>query len=298
MTRASSSPRTSTLVPRPWTAVIITASPEVVESLSGFLLDHGAPGLETLEGKGEIFLVAHFRDEPPLAALEGFFDTLAEIFPRAARPLVRVERISEDTWKDGWKDHFPPIEVGTRLFVHPPWVSEIPAGRSGIVIDPGMAFGTGHHESTHGCLVLLERFMNASGARVLDVGTGSGILAIAAAKLGAAEAWATDVDPEARRIATENAIVNEVAGAVRVVDSLDECSGPFDLILVNILARPLIDLAPRLARLLRPGGIVIGAGITADEEHAVAGAWQAAGLVPHAEHRLGEWVSIAYRRGA
>jgi ribosomal protein L11 methyltransferase len=279
-----------------WTAVILTAAPELAESLSGFLLDHGAPGLETLEGNGEVFLVAHFESEPPLAALERFFDTLAEIFPEAPRPLVRRQRVSDDAWADTWKEHFPPIEVGTRLFVHPPWVSEIPDGRIGIVIDPGMAFGTGHHESTHGCLVLLERFMkSAPGGRVLDVGTGSGILAIAAAKLGAREVLATDVDPDACRIAAENARVNGAGGAVRVLATLDECAGPFDVILVNILARPLIELAPRLAALLAPGGVVIGSGITADEEPGVAEAWKAAGLEPHAQHRSGEWVTIAYR---
>jgi ribosomal protein L11 methyltransferase len=282
-----------------WTAVILTAAPELAESLSGFLLDHGAPGLETLEGDGEVFLVAHFESEPPLAALERFFDTLADIFPEAARPLVRTQRVSDDAWADTWKDHFPPIEVGTRLFVHPPWVSEIPDGRIGIVIDPGMAFGTGHHESTHGCLVLLERFMkSAPGGRVLDVGTGSGILAITAAKLGAREVLATDVDPDACRIAAENARVNGVGGEVRVLATLDECAGPFDVILVNILARPLIELAPRLAALLAPGGVVIGSGITADEEPGVATAWKTAGLAPHAEHRSGEWVTVAYRHRA
>jgi ribosomal protein L11 methyltransferase len=280
-----------------WTAVIVTAAPELAESLSGFLFDHGAPGLETLEGDGQVFLVAHFDDEPPLAALEQFFDTLAGIFPELARPLVRIQRVSDDAWAESWKDHFPPIEVGTRLFVHPPWIDAIPAGRIGIVIDPGMAFGTGHHESTHGCLVLLQRHMaSRPDARVLDLGTGSGILAIAAAKLGAREVWATDIDPDACRIAAENARVNDVASRVRVGGTVDECAGPFDIVVVNILARPLIELAPRIAALLTPAGIAIGSGITADEAASVVEAWRVANLVAHDEYRLGEWVTIAYRR--
>jgi ribosomal protein L11 methyltransferase len=133
---------------------------------------------------------------------------------------------------------------------------------------------------------------------VLDIGTGSGILAIAAAKLGAGEVWATDTDPEACRIAEENTRINEVAGRVRVRGRLDECPGPFDIVLVNILARPLIELAPRIAALLAPGGLAVGSGITSDEEPAVSEAWKAAGLEPQAGHRSGEWVTVAFRARA
>jgi ribosomal protein L11 methyltransferase len=279
-----------------WTAVIVTVAPELAESVSGFLLDAGAPGLETLEGDGEQYLVAHFAIPPSQADLGKFFETLGEIFPGAPRPVVRIQQISDDTWTETWKEHFPPIEVGARLFVHPPWVTDVPNDRVGIVIDPGMAFGTGHHQSTHGCLLMLEEAAAARpNARVLDIGTGSGILAIAAAKLGAREVWATDNDPDACPIAEDNTRVNEVAEHVHVTGELDECIGPFDVVVVNILARPLIDLAPRIAAFLAPDGVAIGSGITADEEPAVAEAWKAAGMEPLSNHRDGEWVTIAFR---
>ena len=148
-----------------WTAVTITTAAELAESLASFLVDLGAPGLQTEEVGEHVRIIAHFASAAPLAELDAFLAALGELFPAAPRPQIAVETVADDGWAENWKAHFPPLAIGERLFVHPPWVDGIPADRIGIVLDPGMAFGTGHHASTRGCLVLLERALRAGSAR-------------------------------------------------------------------------------------------------------------------------------------
>ncbi len=282
-----------------WTAVTVITAPELAESLESFLLDRGAPGLQTEEAGERVRLIAHFAAAAPLAELDAFLAALGELFPAAPRPQIAVDTVADDGWADNWKAHFPPLAIGERLFVHPPWVDRIPAGRIGIVLDPGMAFGTGHHASTRGCLVLLERALRAGpGARVLDLGTGSGILAIAAAKLGAGEVWGIDVDPDACAVAVENAACNQVGDAIRITADATAVPGTFDIVLANLLAGALVDGAAEIAARLRSGGTAIGAGILRDEAPALRRAWRAAGLTDDGEHAEEGWVALAARRAA
>jgi ribosomal protein L11 methyltransferase len=281
-----------------WTAITVTAAPPLVEAIESFLLDHGAPGLETEERGEATRITAHFAEAPPLAELERYFDRLAELQPALPRPRVETGTVTDSGWAENWKAHFPPLAIGDRLFVHPPWISDVPAGRVSIVLDPGMAFGTGHHASTRGCLVLLEAALRARpAARVLDLGTGSGILAIAAHKLGAGEIWAIDIDPDACAVAAENAAVNDVRG-LHIGTELDAARGPFDVVLANLFAAQLVELAPTIAGRLVPGGAAIGAGILAAEADAVAAAWSAAGLIADGAWRDEGWVALAYRKPA
>ena len=282
-----------------WTAVVVTAVAELAEPLESFLLDRGAPGLQREDIGAGVRITAHFADAPPLAALDVFVDALGEIFPGRPRPAVAVESVPDEPWAENWKMHFPALEIGERLFVHPPWVGGAPAGRIGIVLDPGMAFGTGHHASTRGCLMLLERALAAHpGARVLDLGTGSGILAIAAAGLGAGEIWAVDTDPEACAIAAQNARANQVAARIRIAAALDDVPGRFEIVVANLLAGLLIDLAAAIATHLHPGGTVIGAGVLLEEAPAVRRAWRAVGLADDGTLADGEWVALTARSAA
>jgi ribosomal protein L11 methyltransferase len=284
---------------RTWTAVTVTAAPALADALESFLFDRGAPGLHTEEAAGGVQIVAHFAGPAPVAELERFLDALRDLFPSEPRPLVALDTIAEERWAENWKEHFPPLAIGERLFVHPPWTSAVPRERIGIVLDPGMAFGTGHHGSTRGCLVLLERALRAvPHARVLDLGTGSGILAIAAAKLGAAEVWAVDIDREACAIAAENARTNGVAAAIRVGAELADVPGSFDIVLANLLGGILIELAATIATRVRPGGVAIGAGLQVDEAPAVRRAWRGAALLDDGELVDEGWVALAARRHA
>ena len=189
------------------------------------------------------------------------------------------------------------MEIGERLFVHPPWAREIPPSKLGIEIHPGMAFGTGQHATTRGCLIMLERFLaEKPEARVLDLGTGAGILAIAAVRLGADRVWAVDVDLEACRAARENAAVNGVAEQIIVSETADAVPDDCDLVLANLLAGQLVSFASKFNDWLRPGGIAIGSGILSEEEASVADAWTGAGLVALERYEEEGWVTLAWKR--
>lgn len=275
----------------------VTASNELAEGIASFLIDQGAPGLQSEEVDEGMRLTAHFAGPVPIDGLKHLCDALLELFPDADRPVIQVRRVTDVAWSESWKAHFPPLTLGNSLFVHPPWVKNLPAQRIGISIDPGMAFGTGHHASTRGCLVLLEDVMRSlSGGRVLDIGTGSGILAVAAAKLGAVDVWAVDIDEDARRVAVENAALNHVDAGLHVCADLDEVSGTFDLVLANLFVSQLIELTAKIVCRLQFGGVVIGSGVLAEEAPDLLGAWTAAGLTEHARHEEQGWVTFAFRR--
>jgi ribosomal protein L11 methyltransferase len=280
-----------------WTAITVITAPALAEAIESALLDLGAPGLESEERGAETRITAHFTTAP-LAELEQYLEHLAASHPTLPRPRVETGTVTDSGWAENWKAHFPPLAIGERLFVHPPWIHDVPAGRVSLVLDPGMAFGTGHHASTRGSLVLLEQALRGRpGARVLDLGTGSGILAIAARRLGAGEVWAIDIDADACAIAAENAAVNDVHD-LRIATELDAADGAFEILVANLLAGLLVDLAPTIASRLAPGGIAIGAGILALEGDAVRAAWRAAGLVAVDEWSDEGWVALAYRKPA
>lgn len=179
----------------------------------------------------------------------------------------RARRLPQESWRDSWKRYFRPRRVGRRLLIRPSWATyRARAGDAVIEIDPGMAFGTGQHPTTAMCLRALEESVGP-GDEVLDVGAGSGILALAAAKLGARRVLALDIDPQAVKAARENAAANAVADVVEVREGTppDGVSGErFDLIVANISGLTLERLAPSLADALRDGGALIVSGFLED----------------------------------
>ena len=195
----------------------------------------------------------------------------------------------------------PFFTTSSVLSTRPSWISEPPPpGAVEVVLDPGMAFGTGGHPTTSLCLAALSDLLAARpGASVLDVGTGSGILAIAARKLGAGRVAANDDDPKAVEVARENAAANgaDVEIALAPARTID---GTFDLVVANILANTLVALAPELAGKLAPGGVVLLSGILAPQEDEVRRAYVACGLSPLAggDRREGEWSLVALERPA
>ena len=221
---------------------------------------------------------------------------LGQIYP-IPEPLVHT--IAEANWAEAWKAHFSPIAVGAGFWIIPAWVdpADVPAAAGGRVIrlDPGMAFGTGLHPTTQLCLAALEACVRP-GAAVLDVGTGSGILAIGAAGLGAANVVGIDIDAKAVEIAAANAALNGARLQLRAGTIEAAGDAVFDVVVANILAGTLIDLAGPLAARVRPGGRLIGSGILADQAPGVAAAFAAAGLVPSGEELSGDWVAITAER--
>jgi ribosomal protein L11 methyltransferase len=235
---------------------------------------------------------------PGRAVLVGWFAALAEAEEAAAVTGGRLTAVADQDWGEAWKKGLAPLSIG-RVFVRPSWIEAAPpAGAVEVVLDPGMAFGTGTHPTTSLCLAGLSELLDARpGASVLDVGTGSGLLAIAAAKLGARPVVGTDNDPVAVEVAGENAARNGVA--VRLtVEPLDRVPGTFEVVLANILANTLVELAPQVAARLAPGGVVLLSGILGPQEDEVRAAYLAQGLTPFpgGDRRQGEWSLLALRR--
>ena len=215
---------------------------------------------------------------------------------------MTVERIRQSDWVRQWRASQQPMLLARRIHLQPPGQkSKPPPGSIALIIDPGMAFGTGRHETTQLCLWgLVERLRH--GMRVLDLGCGSGILALSAAKLGAGQVFALDLDPVAVQCARKNAALNGLSDRVAIIcaslSSLLNSPSRFDLAMINITASIIQQfLREDLKRIFRPGGMAIFSGILAAEMQTLTSDLQKAGFDIIQERALGEWCSLAVRVG-
>jgi len=207
---------------------------------------------------------------------------------------LTLQGVKEEDWAENWKQYYKPFRLGDHMVVKPTWEPwDTQEGDLIIEIDPGMAFGTGTHETTAMCVGLIEKYYR--GGTLLDVGTGSGILAIAAARLGAKGIVAVDIDPDAVRVAKENVEHNGLSSAidVREGDLLQGLSQRFDFAVANILAPVICMLAAPLKNHLMPGGRFICSGIIAEAEADVNAALLSAGYVIDEIQHKGDWVAFA-----
>jgi ribosomal protein L11 methyltransferase len=283
----------------------VPSSPDTSDGLTNFLWEQGALGVvEEAIGSAPARLLAFFPETASSTALANavvaYRDSLAAMGFAVAAQDPEIAPLRDEAWASAWRQSFPPRTVGARLLVLPPWErAPSPDSRIAIVIEPGRAFGTGHHGSTEGCLVLLEQALAArSGARVLDVGTGSGILAIAAVKLGAAGVLAIDVDPDAIAAARTNAERNGCNGRVEVLLASPEDLHvePFPVVAANLLAHTHLALRPAYARLVEAGGTLVLGGILADEDGAVIDAMAGAGFALGERALVDGWSSLCLTR--
>ena len=229
----------------------------------------------------------------------------AELAARQARGEISFGSLEEtrreidgDDWIDIWKKHFRPIHIGARVVIVPAWIAYRPQeGEAVVTLDSNMAFGTGEHETTAMCLEALQTYLRA-GDTVIDVGCGSGILGIAAAKLGARRAYLTDIDPIAVESAARNAARCGVEDRVVVAhsDLLADAAIEGDVVLANITAEVLVRLAPDIRRYLKEGGHLILSGVIEDRLPKVQTAFSAVGLTPLQTMRRGEWYALVYKR--
>jgi ribosomal protein L11 methyltransferase len=267
------------------------------EDLAAELFDLGASGVEVRDGEGTPMPGA-VLPPPGRALVVAWFAQRADAEAAAGLRGGALAEVPDEDWGEGWKKDFRALDVG-RVRVRPSWIDEPPPpGHVEVVLDPGMAFGTGTHPTTSLCLAALSELLAARpGGSVLDVGTGSGLLAIAARKLGAGRVAANDNDPVAVAVARENAARN--GAAVEVTDApVGAIAGRFDLVVANILANVLVALAPALAEKVAPGGVLLLSGLLHAQEEEVRGAYVAAGLSPlrAGDRRDGEWSLVAVER--
>lgn len=213
---------------------------------------------------------------------------------------LQIQEREEEDWANSWKEHYRPLRAGRRTIIAPPWHGYSAESDNDIVVilDPGMAFGTGTHPSSRLCLMALEQQLKP-GDTVFDVGTGSGILAIAAAKLGASQIDAVDIEPVAVRSAAENAERNGVAKQVRTslgtADPDGQFQGPYDVVVANIISRILVELSRGLTKAVGPGGTLILSGVIESREPLVREAFEPRGFQLIHREQIDDWVGLTYR---
>ena len=261
-----------------WEQYVIEAAPMELEAIEQALLDCGAIAV-SLEDAADSPILEPKPGQTPLwprmrvrALFEAGFESatvrarLQSILPPGA--VSNVETLADEDWTQAWLAHASPQWFGRRLCVTPAQLAPTEHDAVIVKLEPGLAFGTGSHPSTAACLEWLAE-AELQGARVMDYGCGSGVLAIAAYKLGAPRATAVDIDPQARVSCHTNAERNGCASLVSVLAPERLASCAYDVVIANILAQPLISLAPVFAVLVRPGGALVLAGMLVDQVDAV-----------------------------
>jgi ribosomal protein L11 methyltransferase len=306
-----------------WLELSVAADVEAVEAVSE-ILGRVAPGGTSVEPAFELvdeglgarvdptrpsivraYLPARDRAAAEQSVAE-VSEALGHLQAFGLRPIADLTTriVHEADWAEAWKAHFPVLRVGRRIVIKPTWRRHRAAADDVVLaLDPGMAFGTGLHPTTRLCLAALETLADRGtleGARVLDVGCGSGILAIAAAKVGASSVLGVDTDPIAVEATLANAGRNGLADRIAARDgSLPSGDVEFDVVLANLIASVLVTLAPLLRDELRTGGTLLASGIFIDREAEVRGAFEAGGLEVTDRTAEGEWVALeAVRRQA
>lgn len=285
----------------PFWELTVPASGEVSEGLTNFLWEQGALGVVEEEPPGsQPWLRAFFPEATSSTALTravaGYLDSLRALGLALTGGEPRIMPLLEQPWAEAWRQAFAPQRVGRRLLIVPPW--EAPSTDDGVmplIIEPGRAFGTGTHGSTQGCLVLLEALLDRQPVgRALDIGTGTGILAIAAAALGAERVTAVDTDPDAVAAARANVERNGLAERIQcVVAEPGELAGfTAALILANLLGASHVALAPEYRRLLAPGGQLILGGVLTEEAASIAVRLENFGFALAERCQMDGWVSL------
>jgi ribosomal protein L11 methyltransferase len=269
--------------PRTYTSVGFEVPPRMVEDAGGMLIADGALGCEVREiprrahsssGRTSVLLRAYFQRITPSAIKR--LQVKLQVAGMLANGSMPEQRVLVDPgWATMWQARFEPLRIGRRLLIVPPWAPEPDRNRICLVIRPGQAFGTGHHVSTSGTLSALEEIcQNYHVTHALDVGTGSGLLAIAMVKMGVGDVTAVDTDAMALANARENATLNQIQARIRFsATPLNAIRGRFGLIAVNSLSSTIIQMAPDLKKLLRSHGHLVLSGILRREAETVADAY-------------------------
>lgn len=277
---------------------------ERADEVSAYIIGMGSGGVVTGEGEVDAFELSEESGEP--VELKAYFSQ-EEVSEKITDLSGYLTGLGLDSgiftsdvkydWSQKWKEFFKPEKITDRIVIKPTWEPyDAKEGEIVIEIDPGMAFGTGTHPTTKGCLRLIEEVASRGGIEtMLDVGTGSGILAVAAARLGVQRTIAIDIDPAAVKVAEENIALNKVEAQVRVAKvKVDIIYVMFHLVVANIIAEELVRLSKQLVSKVASGGHLILSGIITTKADMVKDAFQE--LTLEKELTEGEWVSLLYKK--
>ncbi len=279
-----------------WLELSVQAEGPAQDPISNFLVEMGCTGIVC----GDRSLRAFFPDTTDDAALKPmvrqYLRGLRDIFPDCLVGRTRWRMIAEKNWHDAWRGHFKPQNIGRRFLVTPPWLEPSGTRRHVLVVEPAMAFGTGTHETTRCCLEFIDELcVESLPPKALDVGTGSGILAMGMARLGVREVLALDNDPVALEAAQENLRLNGVEGTVTLsAMRLARVRRRFPLVVANIILETLVELACPLSRCVGARGALILSGLLHDHVSAVMQRFPRFQLERRKERK--EWSTLLLRR--
>lgn len=283
-----------------WIEISININPITHEALSAFLFDMGCEGVVS-ESFADTTMRAYrqFRGdiEETRNRIELFLHDIRAIFPEAKDYSLKLERLEQQDWDTGWRKFFKPEQISEKLLILPVW-EDAPSITGHIIrIDPGPAFGTGHHPTTRMCLMAMEEVAMPDQWAMLDVGTGSGILAIYGSKLGASEIVAIDNDTEAIRWAQRNIEINETPVPIDLsIAPIEEINKQYSLVIANLILGTIIDLFDQLARVLAPNGLLILSGILREQVEDVEKRMVEKGLKTDRVKYMEEWACMIVRK--
>jgi ribosomal protein L11 methyltransferase len=297
-------------MPKSWVELVVDIHPLLGGAVSNFLIEEGSPGVVQEELAGPAHrkkerIKAYFPNDRHFGAkrrkIRAYLRALSKLYPSSS--ILRFRIIRQEKWAEAWKSNFKPLHVTPRLVIKPPW-EKYPGQKGEVIIeiDPGMAFGTGTHPSTQMCLKALEELIPSSPRppSILDVGTGSGILAIASRKLGAKQVLAIDIDPLAIACARKNAAANNFDDRIEFrVGSPDRLRRVFDIVVANLLPQELLSLARYLPKRTSPGGVLIVSGLLRKQRKEISLAFSEFGLeaLDHKESKGWACIVLGPRNG-
>jgi ribosomal protein L11 methyltransferase len=293
-----------------WQKIMIHCPNTLEEIIASLVTQQTGNGVEITVGKrsaDDTTVIGYLASTDPiltdkLTAIQNHLRELARQFPEYQEPTLELAAIADEDWHRKWKESFKPFHLSNTVVIKPSWETYAPAPHEKIIeIDPGMAFGTGLHASTRLAMELLEELLAdlpSPPPRTLDVGTGTGILAIGAALFGCRNITAIDIDPDAVNAARDNISANHFTGQITTSSTgLDELTGPYDLILANIIHNTLVEMAPALTRLLAPKGILIMAGILkGGQAENITAIYRKMGLTRQSIRSSAEWSALSVKK--
>jgi ribosomal protein L11 methyltransferase len=282
----------------PYVAVDVNA--DEADEAGARLFEFGAQGIEERDATTLTRGAGSAGSVTLIGSFEGIDEARGAVAALPPEWSPRIQEVVGDAWRDEWKKHFEPFRICEGIVIRPPWREHTPAaGEQVVVLEPGRAFGTGLHETTSLVGEVLGRLTTLPGATVLDVGCGSGILAIVALALGARRARAIDIDPDATAVTRENAARNGMSARLDADETaVQDIDATYPIVLANIEATPLVGMATALAARVAPGGLLVLSGILAEDVApaqvpSVRSAY--AGLSLQETWRKGEWVALVLK---